>query len=140
MANAIYRRFRQRQQEGAANTDLSAGNIKTMLVATSGVATPYTFDQDDEFVSAIDASARISTSPNNLSTKDFTNGLFDADDQTGANGHQTVSTDWQAIVVFVDTGNPATDRLVSYHDTGFTPPAANGSNVDISFPSGIDQF
>lgn len=142
MANQAYRRFVQETISG--NTDPS-GDIYVYLVATTGVGTPYTFDQDHEFLSSIDASARIAATPNALANKTFSNGLLDGDDATAANSNAiaSVSTDWQAIVIVLRAGAseaPANDRLVDYKDTGFTPPSANGSDVEVSFPSGITNF
>lgn len=129
MANAVYRPYREAAVSGGSNVDLSSEDVKVGLVGSS-----YTFDQDHDFVD--DLGANLLFSSPNLGSKTFTDALFDAADTTVS----SVSSNWSYIVVYVDTGSNSTSRLVSYHDTGFTPPTANGSDVDVAFPNGIVQF
>jgi hypothetical protein len=104
-------------------------------VAVNGAS--YTYADAHEFLSDIPSGARIAVS-GELSGKAVTdlaaftsgNGRFDA--VTGA--------EVDAVVMFIDTGVPATSRLVFYQDTGVTglpvpSPAGAGYNL-IMDPTG----
>lgn len=121
------------------NVDLLTDDLKVMMVDTAG----YTVDLDaDEFISAIPSGERVAVS-GNLASKTVTidtaptpdKVVFDAADAlfTAVSGDPT-----EAVVLFKDTGNPATDVLIAYFDgasVAFTP---NGNNVTCEFSaSGI---
>jgi hypothetical protein len=110
MANALYDKGRQAFLEGSIAwlTD----NIKAALVNIQGGH--YTVNlAADQFLSAISAGDRVAISAN-LTTKTSAAGVADADDVTWA---AVVGAQCGAIVLFKDTGVPATSPLIAYIDT-----------------------
>jgi hypothetical protein len=135
MANAIYPKFKQALLNQSANSNLSSGNVKVLLLDTAD----DTYNSADEFLSDI-VGAGIVANSGNLASKTFTNGLFDAADAvfTSASGDQA-----EALIIYIDTGNAATSRLVAYFDTGVTglPVLPNTGNINIQWnASGIFQL
>lgn len=132
MANAIYPKYKQACISGGANTNLSAGTVKVMVIDTADEV----YNAADEFLSDITGAGIVATSPA-LTTKTVTNGVFDADDPTitGVTGDQA-----EALIFFVDTGVAGTSRLIAFLDTGWTglPVTPNGSDITLQFnASGI---
>ena len=81
------------------------------------------------FLSDIPAAARVATSPA-LANKTAVAGVADADDVViaAATGDQA-----EALVLFVDTGNAATSRLILYTDEGTgLPVQPNGGDITIA--------
>ncbi len=135
MTNVVYPLFRVRQYTGTS-IDLTAVDIRAVLLSSG-----YVFDATHEFRTEY-AGFEIATSPNPLANVTISSaGVLDADDLTGADAFQTVSSNYNAIGLYVDTGAPATDRLIAYIDTGFTPIPGVGVNQNLIFSnSGIIQF
>ena len=98
MANALYPKWKQALLEFTTNNDLDGQTVKVALV-TAG----YTYSASDQYYSSVSASA-IGT-PQTLTNKTFTNGVFDADDVSflSVSGAQVV-----ALVIYIDTGSAAT--------------------------------
>jgi len=123
MANAIYVKAKEQMLQGGIN--LATGNIKAVLVDL----TDYTFVSSHEFLSDVAVAGRVATS-GNFASKTFTNGTFDAADVTftAATGDQS-----EALIVFIDTGTPATSRLIAFFDTGVTglPVTPNGGDINV---------
>lgn len=130
MANAIYPLYKQELLQGSANTSLT-GTLKVALVDTG----TYTYNASHQFYSSV-SSAVIGT-PQTLASKTYTNGTLDADDSTfSLVSGNTV----EALVFYIDTGNPATSRLVAYIDTSVTglPVTPNGGDIILQWnASGI---
>lgn len=124
MANAIYPKYKEAAIGGGANTDLLTGNIKAILVD----AADYTYAATHEFLSDVPAAARVATSPN-LTTKSVTDGAFDSDDVTWTS---VTGDEFEAIVLYVDTGVEGTSRLVAYLD-GATGLPLTPNSGDITF-------
>lgn len=134
MANAVYPKYKEAVIQASANSSL-AGTLKAALIDT-GV---YTYSAAHDFWD--DASAGVIGTPQTIGNKTFTNGLLDGDDVTftAVAGPTTV----EAIILFLDTGTPATSRLVAYMDTGVgnLPVTPNGGDIGITWnASGIIQF
>ena len=133
MANALYPAWRQALIDGSSNVALS-GTVKAALIDTGTVA----YNSAHDFYN--DISAGVVGTPATLANKTYVNGLFDADNTTLT----TVSgATAEAIVIYIDTGNAATSRLVAWLDTGVTglPLTPSGSNVQITWnASGIFQL
>lgn len=131
MANAIYPIYKQEVMKNTSGTDLSSGTVKAALIDTNDVAYSAAHDFHN------DISAAIVGTPQTLANKTFVNGVFDADNVT----FSAVSGDQcEAIIIYVDTGNTATSRLVCYLDTGHTglPVTPNGGDITITWnASGI---
>ena len=98
-----------------------------------------TYSAADTFLSDITAGAVIGTAQT-LNNTTVLNGLFDADDVTftAVSGAQVVT-----LLIYIDTGTPATSRLVAWLDTGVTglPVTPNGGNISVTWnASGIFQL
>lgn len=130
MANALFPKWKEALLQFTANNNLSAGTVKTALV-TAG----YTYSSSDQYYSSVSAS--VVGTPQTLTSKTFTNGVFDAADitYTSVTGSQVVS-----LVIYIDTGSAATSPLVAFIDTGVTnlPVTPNGGDIAITWnASGI---
>jgi len=133
MANALYPLWKQELLQGSSNTSLT-GNVKALLVNTTGAGTTYTYSAAHQFLSDVASGARIATS-GNLTTKTYVNGVFKAANAVFSSVSGDIS---EAIIIFIDTGVAATSRLVFYQDTGITgaPVTPNGGDIDLNFDSG----
>jgi hypothetical protein len=130
MANEIYPKFKEALWNQPANSNASTGTVKVALVDT-GV---YTYSASHEFVSSL--SGTVGTAQT-IGNKTFTNGVLDGDNVTftGVTGNTI-----EALVIYIDTGNASTSRLISYQDTSVTglPATPNGGNITITWnASGI---
>lgn len=128
MASVIYPKFREAQWSGTYN--LSTAVVRAVLIDTG----TYTYNAAHDFYN--DLSGVVGTESPALSSKTFTNGVFDAADYTFS---AVTGNTAEAIVYFVDTGNAATDALICYVDSGsglpFTP---NGGDCNVTInASGI---
>lgn len=110
MTNAVYPKAREQFLQAGIN--LSSANIKVGLVD----AAEYTYNAADEFLDDIPGGGLIASS-GNLGSKTFTGGVFDSANPTvsGVTGDQ-----FEQVVLYVDTGTPATSRLLAFYDTGVT--------------------
>lgn len=127
MANALYPKWKQALLEFTADNDLDGQTVKVALV-TAG----YTYSGANQYYSSVSAS--VVGTPQTLGNKTFTDGVFDADDVTflAVSGSQVVS-----LVIYIDTGNPATSPLVAFIDSGVTnlPVTPNGGDITITWNS-----
>lgn len=127
MAKAVYPLAREAFLKGLI--DLSSADVKAAFIDTG----TYTYNAAHEFYS--DLSGVVAAS-GTLDNKTETGGVFDADNETVT---AVTGATVEALVYYVDTGNPATSRLLAYCDSGtnipFTP---NGGDIEIQWnPSGI---
>lgn len=130
MANALY----PKAKEAFLNKDIDM-IVDTIVIALVDTAN-YTYSSAHQYRSDVSNTAIISTAT--LSNKTTTNGVFDADDATftsvtGANA--------EALIIFQDTGNQATSRLIAYIDsaTGL-PILPNGGDITVAFSSGSSKI
>jgi hypothetical protein len=134
MANALFTLARESFLKG--EIAIATDNIKAVIV-DHGVDTPVL--ATDQFLSDIGAGARVATSAN-LSTKTTTGGVFDADDVTfTAVSGATV----ESLVIYQDTGVPATSRLIAYIDTlgtGSFPITPNGGDIQFVWDNGANKI
>ena len=133
MANAIYPIYKQALLDGLTDIDLNDGTVKVALVDTG----TYTYSAAHDFIN--DTSGVVGTAQTIANTT-VTNGLFDGDNVTftAVSGNSV-----EALIIYIDTGNVATSRLVAYIDTGVTgiPVTPNGGDIIITWhASGIVQF
>jgi hypothetical protein len=132
MANALYDLARQAFLDG--DLDWSANDIKVYLIDTAD----YTVNlATDQFASIIAGAAKVATSAN-LAGKTVTNGVADANDIT----FTSVTGDpCEALVIWQDTGNQATSRLIAYIDTATgLPVTPNGNNIDVIWDNGANKI
>lgn len=126
MANALYPLWKQQLLQFTANNNLSAGTVKVALIDT-GV---YTYSAAHQFWSS--ASAASVGTPQTLTTKTFTNGVFDADNSTFT---AVTGASVEALIIYIDTGTAGTSPLVAYIDTSVTglPVTPNGGDITITW-------
>jgi hypothetical protein len=130
MANKVYPKFKQALWLQSANSNASTGTLKAALVDTG----TYTYSDSHEFVSSL--SGTVGTAQT-IGNKTFTNGILDGDNVTftGVTGNTI-----EALVIYIDTGNASTSRLISFQDTNVTglPATPNGGDITITWnASGI---
>lgn len=132
MANALYPKWKESLLQLTAGNSLSAGVVKVALVDTG----TYIYSATHQFYSSITG---VAGTPVTLATKTYTNGVFDAADSTFtavSNGSITC----EALVIYIDSGTPATSPLVAFIDTGITnmPVTPNGGDIVVTWnASGI---
>ena len=128
MASAIYPIAKQGMLSGSFN--LPTDTIRAVLIDTG----TYTYSTAHDFYN--DLSGVVGTESGVFGTKTVTNGVFDAADITFS---AVTGATVEAIVIFQDTGNVATDRLIAYVDTATgLPVTPNGGDINIVFhASGI---
>lgn len=138
MANAVYPKFQEAIIQASSNSSLAGSGTTGVYAALVDTGT-YTYNSSHQFYSSI-ASAVIGTDQE-LGTKTFTNGLFDAADSVFPS---VTGTTVEAIVLYVkNSGANTTWRLLAYIDTGVTglPATPNGGNINVTWnASGIIQF
>ena len=130
MASVVYPKAKEAFL--SADIDLTTGVIRAVLVDT-GV---YTYNA--AHVDYADLSGVVGTESDALADKTVTNGVFDADDATftsvtGANA--------EALILFQDTGDASTSRLIAFIDsaTGL-PILPNGGDITVAFSSGANRI
>lgn len=127
MANAVYPITKKTMLDAL----LALGTLKLALVDTA----IYTYSAADDFYS--DVSAGVVGTPQALTGITTTDGALDANTATFTS---VSGASVEALVLYVDTGNPATSPVLAYIDTGQTglPVTPNGGNI--SYSPGINIF
>jgi len=132
MANAVYPKWKEAIKQASANSALT-GTVKAYLidVAVRG------YNAADDFYD--DVSAAVVGTPVTLTTKTYTNGVFDADPVTFT---AVTGAHVEAIGLFIDTGTPGTSRLILYLDTGVTglPVTPNGGDIICTWDDGANKI
>ena len=128
MANVIYDKYKEALLNLAANADLTGGSVKISLVDT-GITT---FSSTQEFYSDLVDIATGELSVANLDNITVTNGVVDADNVTFVSAANT-TLDAEALVIWIDTANTATSRVVAWMDTNIDglPISPTGGDIDI---------
>jgi hypothetical protein len=126
MANKIYPKYKQALIDGASDVALDTGTVKAILVDLAD----YTYSDAHDFLDDVPSGARVATS-GALASKTITDGTFDAADFSFTAVTGDVS---EALIIFIDTGNEATSRLVAFYDTGVTglPITPNGADINVA--------
>lgn len=130
MANALYPRFKEALLKG--DIDLDTQTLAVALVDTAD----YTYNAAHQFLSDVAVGGRVAL-VDLTSVTVSTAGVVDAADATFTAVTGDVS---EALVLYINTGNAATSRLVAYYDTGVTglPVTPNGGDITITWnASGI---
>lgn len=107
MSNFIFTKCKNSLLTGDIN--FLSDSIKVIAVNENYIPS----ENEDEFVSDIESSSIIFRS-DSLSAKTISQGSLDASDLQISNYD---GSSFYAIVMYVDTGNDATSRLISYIDT-----------------------
>lgn len=127
MASHVYPKALEQFLQAGIN--LAGVNIKAVMIDDAD----YVYSDAHVFLSEVAAAARVATS-GNLANKNYTNGVFDADDIAIS---AVTGDTCEAVIIYVDTGVAGTSRLLAYLEAvaPFTP---NGSDVLLQFSaSGI---
>lgn len=132
MANVLYDKGRKAFLDG--DIDWLNDTIKVVLVDGADY-TPLVATH--EFLADIAAIARVATSPA-LANKSSTAGVADADDVTFAAVAGDTS---EYLVIYQDTGNAATSRLIAIIDTATgLPVIPNGSDIVLVWDNGASKI
>lgn len=127
MANAIFTKGKEKILSGQIN--FSTDSLKAVIVSSAYAPSLSTH----EFLDS--ASASVLGSAVTLTGKSVAGGVFNADDiniQAVAAGATA-----KAVVVFKDSGDPATSPLLLYIDqVGGFPAATNGGDITIQWDNG----
>ena len=130
MADALYTNFKTLILSGGI--DLTADDIKVVAVDSAD----YTFSAAHQFYSSVSAGA-VGT-PTLLENVTVAGGVFDADDVvlSAVTGDQ-----FEALVIYKDTGSPSTSPLICYIDsaTGL-PTTPNSADINIIWSSGSNKI
>lgn len=132
MANALYAKGKQAFLSGSIN--MSSDTIKVQPVDVAD----YTVDlAADDFLDDVPSGAKVGTAAT-LANKSVALGVFDADDTTitGVTGDQ-----FEALVIYKDTGSAATSPLIAYIDTATgLPITPSGGNIVITWDNGANKI
>ncbi|MBR0643972.1 hypothetical protein [Plastoroseomonas hellenica] len=131
MTAILYPKFKQALLSPGIN--LATAAVKAALVDTGMVS----FSAAHEFLS--DISTGIVGTPVALANKSFANGVFDADNVN----FMAVPgpTSLEALVLFIDTGTPATSRLMEWHDEApGLPVTSNGGDIPVNWSDGASKI
>ena len=135
MANAIYPAIKAAwMTEGSTNIGLTgAAVLKAALVDTA----VYTYSAAHQFYSSV--SAGVVGTPQAIGAVTVTNGTLDGNDVTFS---AVTGASVEALVLYIDTGNAATSRLVAYFDTGVSglPVTPNGGDIVIAWDGGANKI
>lgn len=136
MSNRIYDKSRNKFLRGDLTWKSGATGWKAVLVDIQG-GTGYTADfANDEFLSAIPVAARVSSVA--LAPADPVAGVADAPDVTFLAVTGAVS---EAIVIYHDTGDPATSPVVAYIDTATgLPVTPNTGDINVVWDAGANKI
>lgn len=137
MANARYPKWTEASIQGAASAALNGSGTTGVYAALIDTAS-YTYSAAHEFYSSI--SAAIVGTPQEITSKTYTNGLLDGADVT----FPSVSgASCEALALYVqNAGANSTWRLYAYFDSGVTglPVTPSGVNIPVAWnASGIVQ-
>lgn len=125
--NAVYPLWKQELEKGSANTALT-GVVKVALIDTG----LYVYSATHQFYSSLTG---VTGTPQTLTGKTYVNGVLNALDVTFP--AVPAGPACEALVLYIDTGNPATSPLVSYQDTGIgnMPVTPNGGDLNVVWNS-----
>lgn len=137
MANKRFPKWAEAIIQGTASAALNGSGATGVFAALIDLAL-YTYSDAHEFHSSI--SAAIVGTPQEVTSKTYTNGLLDGVDVT----FPTVSgSPCEALVLFIkNAGADTTWRLYAYFDTSVTglPVTPSGVNIPVTWnASGICQ-
>jgi hypothetical protein len=121
MANFVYSAFRTSLLSGHVN--LLTENIKVAILNSNYISN----ENSDTFFSDIPQNS-IEGISQSLSNKVINNGSFDADDITIT---QYAGSGFTSLVLYLDSGNPSTSKLIAYIDDTSGLPFVNSLNAQV---------
>jgi len=130
MANQLFPKAKEDFLGG--NLNLSSNTIVIALIDTD----VYTFNVSHEDRADVPNTAIIGAE--NLSGKSITSGVFNASDVTFSS---LTGANTEAILIYHDTGDQTTSRLIAYIDVASgLPITPNGSDVTVNFSDGANKI
>ena len=131
MVAVIYPLYKQALLDGSINTDLTAGDIRVILVDLAD----YTYSAAHNFLDDVAAAGRVSVTAAGMTTKTVANGAFNADDSVFASATGDPS---EAMIGYIHTGVESTARLIWFDDasTGL-PITPNGEDINVTWGANI---
>ena len=129
MASVVYPKFKEGLLQGTWN--LSSAVVRAVLIDTG----TYTYSAAHDNYN--DLSGVVGTESAAMDGKTFTNGTFDANNITFS---AVTGSTVEASILFVDTGNAATDALICFIDSASSglPVTPNGGDITVAWnASGI---
>lgn len=145
MANALYDPGREGILDDTIS--MSVGVIKVILVRLTAGGSPV-FTASHKFVSDLTATHTVAATSAALSSKAYTNGIFDAADMTtafasvtaNANNHVLCLIQASAVGGGADVATSA-QRLIAWLDTGTNLPVVpNGGDIGITWDNGANKI
>jgi len=132
MANSLYHLAKQDLLEGKIN--LLTATVKAQLVDVDAYTPDIT---EDDFLSKIPAAARVGNAVT-LTNKSITKGVFDADDAVFAG---VAGASVEACVLYLDSGDEATSRLLFFGDTATgLPIVPNSGDITAQWDNGVAKI
>jgi hypothetical protein len=135
LANAIYPLWKQELMKGTAGTSLNGSGTTGLYVALVDTGA-YSYSAAHQYYSSV--SAAVVGTPQELTSKTFTNGTLDAADTVFPS---VTGSSAEALVYYVkNAGANTTWALVAYEDTGVTglPVTPGGGDISVVYnASGI---
>lgn len=133
MANAIYSKYKEALLDGANNVSLTNETVVVSLIDDEEI----TYNSSHQYYSDLNANGVIASA--NLQSVTVTNGVMDAADVTFSAVANTADPA-EALLIWIDTGDEDTSRLVAWLDTNVSglPIEFDNTTVDITWSgSGI---
>jgi hypothetical protein len=133
MANALYDLARESFLK--SEISWSGNNIKVALV-DSAVYTPDL--ATDQYITDVTAGGAVIATSANLGSKTTAAGVADAANVTFSSVSGAIS---EFLVIYQDTGTPASSRLIARIDTATgIPVTPNGGDITVAWASGTDKI
>lgn len=130
MSNQLYPKAKEDFLGG--NLNLSSNVVTIALIDTD----VYSFSTSHEDRADVQNTAVIATA--NLASKTITSGVFDAADATFTS---VTGANCEALILFHNTGDQSTSRLIAYIDTATgLPILPNGGDITVRFSDGASRI
>jgi hypothetical protein len=139
MSNFLYSSFKTALLTNGLGTGVSMTNTTSPKVTAALVSTSYapTSASTDQYWSA--GTAALIGTKTALSSPTVTAGVFNA--ATLDFGNVSAGGTATAIVLFFDTGTPATSQLIAYIDTATgLPVVPNGGDIQVAWDTGANKI
>jgi hypothetical protein len=141
MASTLYPIFKRKLLEGSTTVDLINGGdtIKVALVADED----HTYSALDDFLDDVSADFYLASTPQTLANQAVAvypaagsalYATFNADDITYTALDADGTKDIDALIVYQDTGTPATSELIAYIEVTEVRP--NGGDITVTWENG----
>lgn len=131
MTKRVYPKAKKAAFGGGANANVVTGDVKIILIDTGA----YTFDATHEFLSDVPLGARLATSGSLVGKSIADDGSFHS---ANTRFESVTSVSAEALLWVIDTGSPASTRLVAFQDTDVVglPVTPAGASYDVIKDSG----